>query len=511
MTLTTQELQTKLWQAADILRGQIDSADYKNYIFSMLFLKRLSDRFDEEVEAAVAAGVPREAALADMDEHQFAVPPEAHWNQICSTPMNLGEALNVAGSAIEEANAGRLDGVLGGTNWNDENKLGSPGNREGIIRRLLNHFSDLDLRDRNLDGGVSGAGTGNVLGDAYEYLIGEFADDAGKKGGEFYTPRSVVRLLVELLQPQEGMRICDPTFGSAGMLIFAADYVREKGGNPQNLVLQGQERNLGTLAIGKLNMLLHGLPSARLEAGDVIAEPALQDEAGRLLSYDRVIANPPFSLKSWGADFAPHDPHHRFDRYDAIPPKTRGDFAFLLHMLGVTNAKGMVGVVLPHGVLFRGGAEGKIRRSIVEADLFEAIIGLAPNLFYGASIPVSICVLNRNKPPERRERVLFVDANQEGCFRPGKAQNYLDPEHIARIVLAYQDFKDVDRFAHVSDLAEIGGNDFNLNISRYVDTTEPVAVMPMEEALAQLREAEIRRDEAVARMDELLAEMGYAR
>ena len=218
-------------------------------------------------------------------------------------------------------------------------------------------------------------------------MIGEFADDAGKKGGEFYTPRSVVRLLVELLQPQEGMRICDPTFGSAGMLIFAADYVREKGGNPQNLVLQGQERNLGTLAIGKLNMLLHGLPSARLEAGDVIAEPALQDEAGRLLSYDRVIANPPFSLKSWGADFAPHDPHHRFDRYDAIPPKTRGDFAFLLHMLGVTNAKGMVGVVLPHGVLFRGGAEGKIRRGIVEADLFEAIIGLAPNLFYGASIP----------------------------------------------------------------------------------------------------------------------------
>ena len=171
----------------------------------------------------------------------------------------------------------------------------------------------------------------------------------------------------------------------------------------------------------------------------------------------------------------------------------------------------MVGVVLPHGVLFRGGAEGKIRRSIVKADLFEAVIGLAPNLFYGASIPVSICVLNRNKPPERRERVLFVDANQEGCFRPGKAQNYLDPEHIARIVLAYQDFKDVDRFAHVSDLAEIGGNDFNLNISRYVDTTEPVAVMLVEEALAQLREAEIRRDEAVARMDELLAEMGYAR
>ena len=509
MALTTQELQSKLWQAADILRGQIDSADYKNYIFSLLFLKRLSDRFDEEVDLAVAAGVPGEVAVADMDEHQFAVPVAAHWNQICSTTMNLGEALNVASSAIEEANPGRLDGVLGGTNWNDDTKLGSPANQESLIRRLLNHFSDLDLSDRNLDMGAGG--TGNVLGDAYEYLINQFADDAGKKGGEFYTPRSVVRLIVELLQPQEGMRICDPTFGSAGMLIFAADYVREQGGNPQNLVLQGQERNLGTLAIGKLNMLLHRLPSARLAAGDVIAEPTLQDEAGRLLSYDRVIANPPFSLKNWGAEFAPHDPHHRFDRYGAVPPKTRGNFAFLLHMLAVTNAQGMVGVVMPHGILFRGGAEGKIRRGIVEADLFEAVIGLAPNLFYGASIPVAICVLNKAKPSERRGKVLFVDANQEGCFRPGKAQNYIEPEHIGKIVQAYRSFEDVERFAHVADLEEIEGNDFNLNISRYVDTTEAVVVMSVEEALARLREAERRRDEAVARMDELLAEMGYAR
>ena len=435
MSLTSQGLQSKLWQAADILRGQIDSADYKNYIFSMLFLKRLSDRFDEEVELAVKSGVPREVAVSDVDEHQFAVPAEAHWDRVSSTPMNLGEALNVAGSAIEEANPGRLDGVLGGTNWNDETKLGSPANREGLIRRLLVHFSDLDLSDGNLS--ADAGGTGNVLGDAYEYLISQFAGDAGKKGGEFYTPRSVVRLIVELLQPQEGMRICDPTFGSAGMLIFAADYVQENGGNPQNLVLQGQERNLGTLAIGKLNMLLHGLPSSRLESGDVIAEPALQDEAGRLLSYDRVIANPPFSLKSWGAEFAPHDPHHRFDRYGAIPPKTRGDFAFLLHMLGVTNAQGMVGVVMPHGILFRGGAEGKIRRGIVEADLFEAVIGLAPNLFYGASIPVAICILNKAKPAEHQGKVLFVDANQEGCFLPGKAQNYIETEHIERIVTAY--------------------------------------------------------------------------
>ena len=350
-----------------------------------------------------------------------------------------------------------------------------------------------------------------MLGDAYEYLIYQFADDAGKKGGEFYTPRSVVRLIIELLQPKEGMHICDPTFGSGGMLILAADYVHERGGNRQNLVLEGQERNLATPAIGKLNMLLHGLASARLVAGDVIAEPGLVDPQGRLNSYDRVIANPPFSMKNWGYDFAPADPHHRIDRYDAIPPRTRGDLAFLLHMLGVTNATGMVGVVMPHGVLFRGGAEGKIRKGIVDADLFEAIIGLAPNLFFGAAIPVSICVLNKNKPAERRGKVLFVDAAQAGYYRPGKARNFLDREHIDSIVSAFQGYEDVERFAHVADLEEIAGNDYNLNISRYVDTTEPVEVMSVEDALGQLREAERRRDEAVARMDELLAGMGYSR
>ena len=509
MALSSQELQSKLWQAADILRGQIDSADYKNFIFSILFLKRLSDRFSEEVEEAVASGVPREAALADRDEHEVFVPEEARWPTLIAASMNVGEVLNVASHAIEEVNTPRLDGVLTNTNWNDESKLGSPANRERIIRGLLNHFSGLNLRDENLRGREDG--TGNVLGDAYEYLIYQFADDAGKKGGEFYTPRSVVRLIVELLRPSEGMRICDPTAGSAGMLIYAAQHVKEQGGDDRNLALHGQERNLGTLAIGKLNLLLHGQAAARLEAGDVIAEPGLTDSAGRLLSYDRVIANPPFSLKSWGYDFAPTDPHHRFDRYGAVPPRTKGDLAFLLHMLAVSNSTGMVGVVMPHGVLFRGGAEGKIRQRVLEADLFEAIIGLAPNLFFGASIPVAICVLNKAKPAERRGKVLFIDAAQQGYFRQGKAQNFLDQEHIDKIVAAYEGFQVVQRFAHVADLEEIKANDFNLNISRYVDTTEPIEVMSVEEALAQLREAELRRDEAVARMDELLAELGYRR
>ncbi len=510
MPLTKGELESKLWQAADILRGQIDAADYKNYIFSILFLKRLSDRFSEEVANAVAAGVPRDVAISDPDEHEFFVPDSARWPAIAGASMNLGEALNVASHAIEDANTPRLDGILTGTNWNDESKLGSPANRERIIRSLLSHFSALDLRDANLRAdGDSGAA--NVLGNAYEYLIYQFADDAGKKGGEFYTPRSVVRLIVELLQPAEGMRICDPTAGSGGMLIYAAQYVQENRGDARNLVLHGQERNLGTLAIGQLNLLLHDLRAARLEAGDVIAEPGLVDPSGRLLAYDRVIANPPFSLKNWGYDFAPNDPHHRFDRFDAIPPRTKGDLAFLLHMLAVTNAHGMVGVVMPHGILFRGGAEGKIRRGIVEADLFEAIIGLTPNLFFGASIPVAICVLNKAKPAPRRGKLLFIDAAQEGYFRPGKAQNFIDQEHIDKIVAAYRAFEDVERLAHVADLAEIEANDFNLNISRYVDTTEPLETLSVEKALAQLKEAERRRAEAVTKMDELLAQLGYAR
>lgn len=509
MSLTQGELERSLWKAADILRGQIDSSDYKGYIFSMVFFKRLSDRFGEEVERAVAEGTPRAVAESDPDEHEFFLPEHCRWNALTAGGMELGDRLNKASFDIEAANP-RLNGILRATNWNDDLKLGSPATRERIIRSLLTHFSDLNLRNDNLE-------RENILGDAYEYLIKRFADDSGKKGGEFYTPRSVVRLLVELLDPKEGMRICDPTAGSGGMLIWSAQHVREQGGNPRNLVLHGQEKNLTTLGIGKLNLLLHGLGDARLEGGDTITEPKLLDERDRLLTYDRVIANPPFSLKDWGADYARSDKHHRFDGtgvvkggYGAFPPKTKGDLAFLEHMLAITAPDGMVAVVMPHGVLFRGGAEGTIRRALVQADLFEAVIGLAPNLFYGAGIPVAILVLNRHKRPERRGQTLFIDAAQAGYFRAGKAQNYLDAAHIEQIVAAFRAFEEAPRFAHVADLAEMEGNDFNLNISRYVETTEETERVDVGAALKRLKVLERERDDAVKKMNKLLADLGFA-
>ena len=304
-------LNPRCGRAADILRGQIDAADYKNYIFSILFLKRLSDRFDEEVENAVASGVARDVALRDRDEHEFFVPEPARWPALARSSMNLGEALNVASYAIEEANTPEAWTGC----WRAPTGTTSP----GWAARPIGSASSAACSTTSAAWTCATRTCGKTRpagamcwATPYEYLINRFADDAGKKGGEFYTPRSVVRLIIELLQPCEGMRICDPTAGSGGMLIYAAQYVAGYGGNFRNLALHGQERNLGTLAIGKLNLLLHGLRAARLEGGDVIAEPGLVDSSGRLLSYDRVIANPPFSLKNWGRDFAPNDPHHRF-------------------------------------------------------------------------------------------------------------------------------------------------------------------------------------------------------
>jgi len=490
--LTIERLEGHLWSAADILRGSIDSSDYKNYIFGLLFLKRLSDRFDEECEALIKDGADPE----DKDEHQFFVPKRARWAAIQKTATNIGDTLNKACAALEESNSG-LEGVLAGIDYNDERKLGDARNRDAVLGRLVQHFSKLNVRNTNLS-------EPDMLGRAYEYLIEKFADDAGKKGGEFYTPRMVVKLIVEILQPKEGMRICDPTCGSGGMLIECAHFLERQGKNPKNLSLSGQEKNLGTWAICKMNMLLHGLPDARIEKGDTIRDPKLRD-GGELMLFDRVIANPPFSLDEWGRETAEHDGYGRF-RF-GIPPKTKGDLAFVQHMISTTNVTGMVGVVMPHGVLFRGGAEGEIRKGILQEDLVEAVVGLPTNLFYGTGIPAALLILNRAKKKDRRGRVLFIEASRE--FKEGSAQNYLREDDVTKITAAFQAFKDVEKYARVVLIDEIEKNDFNLNISRYVETADAAIKVDVATAIAKLRELEVKRGEAEARMNGYLKELGY--
>ncbi|HKO46072.1 MAG TPA: class I SAM-dependent DNA methyltransferase [Polyangiaceae bacterium] len=490
--LSVDKLERYLWSAADILRGSIDSSDYKNYIFGLLFLKRLSDRFEEECEALVRDGDDPE----DRDNHQFFVPKRARWPEIQKVATDLGSALNKACARLEEAN-GSLEGVLAGIDYNDERKLGDARARDVVLGRLVQHFSRLSLKNANLS-------EPDMLGRAYEYLIEQFADDAGKKGGEFYTPRMVVRLIVELLAPAEGMRICDPTAGSGGMLIECAHYLERHGQDQRNLSLFGQEKNLGTWAICKMNMLLHGFPDARIEKGDTIRDPKLRED-GELMLFDRVIANPPFSLDEWGREIAEHDPFSRF-RF-GVPPKSKGDLAFVQHMVSTSNTSGVVGVVMPHGVLFRGGAEGEIRRGFLQEDLVEAVVGLPTNLFYGTGIPAAVLILNRGKSLDRKHKVLFVEASRD--FSQGQTQSYLSVEHVAKIVAAYRGFANVEKYARVVPLTEIEKSDWSLNISRYVETADAVEKVDVRHAIAKLRQLEHERAEAEATLNGYLRELGY--
>ncbi|MEX2374399.1 MAG: type I restriction-modification system subunit M [Dehalococcoidia bacterium] len=492
MPLTQQQLETHLWKAADILRGRIDSGDYKHYIFGLLFFKRLSDVWREEYDDRLERFGGNEELAADPDEHRFHVPEGHFWEDIRKKTTDIGAALNQAFHAIEDANL-RLKGVFQDVDFNNKERF-----PDTVLEGLLQHFDTHRLRRVDVEP--------DVLGAAYEYLIAQFADDAGKKGGEFYTPKMVVRLIVETLQPDDGMHIYDPACGSGGMLLEAVHHLERQGKNPRSLGLYGQEMNLNTWAICKMNLFLHDIDDANIARGDTLRDPKHLTPSNTLRRFDRVLANPPFSLKQWG--YKEWKGGDRFGRdVHGCPPKSYGDYAFVQHMVASLQSDGMLGVVLPHGVLFRGGAEGRIREGLLKDDFIEAVVGLGPNLFYGASIPACIVVMNRAKPEERKGKVLFVHGAEE--LVEGKAQNHLSQENVDRLAAAFHAWEDEERFCRVVDLEEIEKNDFNLNIPRYVDTTEPEELIDVAEELRTLKALMTERDDAERKMRGYLEELGY--
>ncbi len=514
--LTLETLESWLWDSANILRGSIDSSDFKNYIFGLLFLKRSNDVFLEEVEAIMQReGIAREDA---EDETYFQLPLESRWETIKSQTENIGIALDKAFAAIERENTS-LEGVMTATKFGDKEKLS-----DELLQRLLRHFNQHSLANAHLK-------SNDLLGDAYEYLIKQFADDAGKKGGEFYTPRGVVQLIVNLIKPQPKHSIYDPTCGSGGMLIESARYVAQlpngKVGNNINVSLNGQEKNLGTWAIGKLNMLLHNFTDADIRKGDTLTDPKHRNNDNELKLFDRVIANPPFSMDKWWSPAEANivtkldkngkekkvtpnykkevtDPYGRFQY--GIAPRGYADLAFIQHMIAVLKEDGKAGVVLPHGTLFRGSTEGKIRQALLEADLIEAIIGLPSGLFYNTGIPASVWLINKNKTEAQKGKVTIIDASSD--FKEGKNQNELLPTHVTKIVEAYDANTEVDKYMRIVDLTEIAENDYNLNISRYIDTSEPEPIIDVKAVQKVLADLDTQEADVDAKLNEFLKGLG---
>ncbi|MCP4423503.1 MAG: SAM-dependent DNA methyltransferase [Chloroflexi bacterium] len=490
--ITLSQLESHLWEAANILRGSpVDRTDWKSYILPLLFFKRICDVWDEEYAEMV------ETYGEDFeDEHRFQVPRGCHWNNVRETPANVGTALNNALRCIESANQEHLYGVFGDAQWTNKDRLPDP-----LLKDLIEHFSKLSLDNRQA--------TTDIIGDAYEYLIKQFADATNKKAGEFYTPRSVVRLMVDILDPQEGETIYDPACGTGGMLLAAVAHVQEAGGDPRTFFgkLYGQERNLTTASVARMNLLLHGIEDFVIERGDTLRRPVFADPStGGLSTFDYVIANPPFSLKEWGREVWENDPWGR--AFAGLPTGKSGDFAWVQHMVkSMAAITGQMAVVLPQGALFRGGVEGKIRRKLLEMDLIEAVIGLAPNLFYGTGLAACVLILRQRKEPTRTGQVMIVDASE--IYRKGRAQNFLNPEHAATIlgwVTAFTDVKDRARVVSVEEIAE---EDWTLNISRYVLPPIGEDIPPLPEAIADFKDALERVREAEENLRQIMNEGGW--
>lgn len=492
--LTLSELEQFLARAADILRGSIDQADFKAYIFPLMFFKRISDVHLEEFRWALdeSGGDHKFAAFAE--NHRFAIPAGNLWSDVREKTENVGKALQTAFREIEKANPETLYGIFGNANWTNKDKL-----PDRKLADLIEHFSTETLGNADV--------TPDVFGNAYEYLIKRFADQSNKKAGEYYTPRSVVRLLVNILDPQEGESVYDPACGTGGMLIEVIEHVRDVGGSPKTLwgKLFGQEKVLATSAIARMNLLLHGVEDFKIAREDTLRDPAFYT-GSRLAQFSCVVANPPFSLKAWGENEWATDKWGR-NQLGGVPPKGYADWAWVQHMLTAADpGNGRVAVVLPQGALFRQGAEARIRAHILEAKKVEAVIGLAPNLFYGTGLAACVLVLRHRRPVEQRDKVLFI--NGEDLMTKGRNQNALEPAHATELLKAYQAYSDHDGLARVVDLAEIVSNSYSLNIPLYVAPGGNNDTVTLAEALENLESAHMQATETRTALEAELEKWG---
>ncbi|MCG8427179.1 MAG: type I restriction-modification system subunit M [Chromatiales bacterium] len=521
MTSNTQieqkDINSAAWAACDSFRGAVDPAQYKDYILVMLFVKYISDVWRDHYNIYKAQyGDDTVRIHRKLSRERFALPyleiNDEETGEVQETFIadfynlyerrnapNIGELINRVLDAIEEANKLKLEGVFRNIDFNSEANLGKTKDRNRRLKHLLEDFHkpQLDMRPSRV--------SEDVIGNTYIYLIERFASDAGKKAGEFYTPHKVSELVARLAAPKPGDRICDPSCGSGGLLIEAA---REVG--DRNYALFGMEVNGSTWALARMNMFLHGADAARIEWCNTLTSPALVENDG-LMTFDVVVANPPFSLDKWGADDVEHDRFNRFWR--GMPPKSKGDWAFISHMVEAAHEKqGRVAVVVSHGVLFRGGAEGRIRRKMVEDNLLDAVIGLPGNLFPTTSIPVAIMVFDRSREKDganhARTDALFIDASGKGNYLPGKNQNVLSGEHIERIANAYEVREDMEKYAHVATFEEIRENEFNLNIPRYIDTAEAMDQVDIEEVQKDIDRIESELADVRQKMSDYLKEVG---